>query len=101
MSGPKKELDQRSVVSYIGSSMDAAEIRAAREARGWTPAELGEAVGVCERTIYRWEKAERIPTKPYQTALASVLKAKELIAQLQQATGSRTVADPKPASRKQ
>lgn len=41
--------------------MNGAEIRAARERRGWTQAELASAVGVGSRTVGAWERGETVP----------------------------------------
>lgn len=41
--------------------MDGAEIRAAREARGWTQEQLAAQVGVGQRTVGNWERGETIP----------------------------------------
>lgn len=37
------------------------EIRAAREARGWTQQQLADAVEVGSRTIGNWERGETVP----------------------------------------
>lgn len=41
--------------------MDGAQIRAAREARGWTQQQLAKEVGVGGRTIGNWERGETVP----------------------------------------
>ena len=41
--------------------MDGAQIRAAREARGWTQEQLATAVGVGHRTVGNWERGATVP----------------------------------------
>lgn len=41
--------------------MDGAQIKAAREARGWTQQQLATVVGVGHRTIGSWERGETVP----------------------------------------
>ena len=36
-------------------------IRAARERKGWTQAELGQAIGVGQRTVGNWERGATVP----------------------------------------
>jgi transcriptional regulator with XRE-family HTH domain len=43
------------------SDIPAAEIRAAREARGWDQAELAHLVGVGQQTVSRWERGQTAP----------------------------------------
>ena len=39
----------------------ARELRAAREAKGWSRAKLARAMGVGEGTIMKWERADNAP----------------------------------------
>ena len=43
------------------AGVDGTQIRAAREARGWTQEDLAREVGVGSRTIGNWERGETIP----------------------------------------
>lgn len=43
------------------SEIPAAEIRAAREARGWDQAELARLLGVGQQTVSRWERGQSSP----------------------------------------
>jgi len=46
--------------SFMGD-IPAAEIRAAREARGWDQAELARRLGLGQQTVSRWERGETSP----------------------------------------
>ncbi len=48
-------------------------IKAARQARGLTLAELGNALGVSRQYVYAWEAGRRNPSRKYLRALADVL----------------------------
>jgi len=52
-------------------TMTPAELRAAREAKGWTQTHLGAVVGVHLRTVRRWETGE----SPISPAMARWLRA--------------------------
>lgn len=41
--------------------MNGEQIRAAREARGWTQYQLAKMLGVADRTVGSWERGESIP----------------------------------------
>jgi transcriptional regulator with XRE-family HTH domain len=41
--------------------MDGAQIKAARERRGWTQQKLAAELGVGSRTIGNWERGETVP----------------------------------------
>ncbi len=41
--------------------MDGAQIRAARERRGWTQQRLAKELGVGFRTVGNWERGETVP----------------------------------------
>lgn len=41
--------------------MNGDQIRAARERKGWTQAQLATAVGVGQRTVGNWERGETVP----------------------------------------
>lgn len=41
--------------------MNGAEIRAARERRGWSQAQLADAVDVSPRSVGNWERGESVP----------------------------------------
>jgi len=55
------------------SGMQGSEIEAARKALGMDRTQLGAAVGVSERTIYRWERDEVQIPKPTQVVLGQIL----------------------------
>ncbi len=48
-------------------------IKAARQARGFTLAEVGGALGVTRQYVYAWEAGRRNPSRKYLRALAEVL----------------------------
>jgi transcriptional regulator with XRE-family HTH domain len=41
--------------------VDGDQIRARREARGWTQQQLAQEIGVGQRTVGNWERGETIP----------------------------------------
>lgn len=41
--------------------MNGEQIRAGRERRGWTQAQLAQRVGVGQRTVGNWERGETVP----------------------------------------
>jgi transcriptional regulator with XRE-family HTH domain len=49
----------------------AANLRAAREAHGWSVADLASRTGLDQSTVYRWEQEQRQPTLPAILTLAS------------------------------
>jgi transcriptional regulator with XRE-family HTH domain len=49
-------------------------IKAAREARGWSQAMLGESVGKAQNTIWSWESGRTEPTRADVVRIASKLK---------------------------
>lgn len=51
----------------------AQNIRDARKAHGLTVADLAQAVGVRENTVYRWERGERVPSIPTLEQLAKAI----------------------------
>ena len=51
-------------------TMTPAELRAAREAKGWTQTHLGAVVGVNRRTVLRWETGD----SPISPAMARWLR---------------------------
>ena len=53
--------------------MQGSEIEAARKALGMNRTQLGAAVGVSERSIYRWERDEVKIPKPAMVVLAQIL----------------------------
>ena len=61
------------------TKMTGAEIRTAREARGWTQLELAQAIGVAFETVSRWEKGRMRLRRTSEVAVRAVLEAgKEL-----------------------
>ena len=53
--------------------VDGAKIRKAREALGWNRTQLAAAVGVVERTVYRFEDEDHPPSPAIAQRLAQVL----------------------------
>ena len=58
---------------HILPTMTGEEIRAKREAKGWSPAELGEMIGRSQRQIYRYETGESPIDGMVSIALRQVL----------------------------
>ncbi len=59
--------------------MTGAQIRTAREARGWTQLQLAEAIGVAFETVCRWEQGKLGLRRTSEVALRAVLTSdKEL-----------------------
>ncbi len=72
-------LDTVSCVEYIGPVqtipiMKPDELMAARKAAGVTRMELAAAIGVHERTVYRWERGEHPISKTASITLRAVLE---------------------------
>lgn len=66
---PSPAANDRPTTSPLGGN-----IRAAREAKGWTQQELKDVVGVEESmTISRWERNVSVPSTANLAALAEVL----------------------------
>lgn len=57
-------MDQRSVGACIA---------ALRREKGWTQAELGEKLGVTNKTVSRWETGAYMPDLAVLTALCEIL----------------------------
>jgi transcriptional regulator with XRE-family HTH domain len=55
-------------------------VRSAREARGWTQAELAVRVGVSQRAVSSWEKGVSEPPEATKTAVAEVLPLPSAVA---------------------
>lgn len=53
------------------------DIKALREAKGWTKLELAQKIGVTEMTIYRWETDKAKPHSEFQKKLDKILKQEE------------------------
>jgi transcriptional regulator with XRE-family HTH domain len=51
------------------------ELRQARRLSGLSGAELGDRLGVSQKTVSRWERGEAVPSAPQVTAWARVTKA--------------------------
>jgi transcriptional regulator with XRE-family HTH domain len=49
------------------------QIRAAREAKGLTPTELGAAVGASAAAVSTWETGRRVPTRDLMFRVCRVL----------------------------
>lgn len=62
----------------VAFSIDGASIRRAREARGWTQAELAERVGASRPAVGNWEAGRWNPSAPYDQRLREVLKLGQL-----------------------
>ncbi len=56
-----------------GAPMIGLAIKAARQARGLTLAELGNALGVSRQYVYAWEAGRRNPGPKHLAKLAEVL----------------------------
>jgi transcriptional regulator with XRE-family HTH domain len=56
------------------TEMTGPEIRAAREARGWTQLELAQAIGVAFETVCRWEQGKLGLRRTSEVALRAVLR---------------------------
>ena len=48
-------------------------LRAARQGRGWTQKQVGEAIGVTNRDVSRWESGKVEPGRRYRHLLADLL----------------------------
>lgn len=57
--------------------MTAAEIRAAREALGWSQERLARALGVSLSTVWRWERGKMPAPAMLRLALERLTTAKE------------------------
>jgi len=50
------------------------EVAVLRRRAGWTPAELGDAIGVCRQTVYRIEKNELMLTEAEYRSIGKAIK---------------------------
>lgn len=48
-------------------------LRTARRTRGWTQRQVGEAIGVTNRDVSRWESGKVEPGRRYRHLLADLL----------------------------
>ena len=47
-------------------------LRTERKMRGWTQAELAEALGICTKTVVRWELGKAVPFPYYRQKLSAL-----------------------------
>lgn len=50
-----------------------AKLKAAREGRGWSQEELGEAIGARQKQVSSWERGRVVPKLPFALAIADRL----------------------------
>ncbi len=61
----------------FATKMTGAQIRAAREARGWTQLQLAQAIGVAFETVCRWEQGRLGLRRTSEVAVRSVLEGED------------------------
>jgi predicted transcriptional regulator len=77
--------------------VNGAAIRKGRESKGWTATDLGYLLGVVERTVYRFEAEQTMPTLEQGLKLQGLLDLDDevLFKPLDlSAEGDRTTLDP-------
>lgn len=72
-----------------------ASVRALREARGWSQAELAKAARMTQPAVARFEAGGTVPTLPVLNRIASALDAR-----LEVAVRTSELADPPPNARR-
>ena len=65
-----------------------ANLRAARQDRGWTQKQVGDSIGVSNRDVSRWESGKVEPGRRYRHLLADLLFEGDLAAMYAEPTGA-------------